>query len=148
MLLWQGDRIQGSGVLKFEPTLSVREIGEALRQVVTRASIGKTDIRQASSLACHEGNEAPSALSDAPEDPVHGGVDGILERGAVQYEGDWDRGMIHGQGTMIFTDGSKYTGHWSQNVEQGKGTRWYLTGEVCHPPPPLQRPCPSKSRCC
>jgi hypothetical protein len=39
------------------------------------------------------------------------------------YEGDWQQGVMHGSGTMVFTDGVKYEGQFEHNSITGTGVR-------------------------
>lgn len=38
------------------------------------------------------------------------------------YEGERVEGVKQGQGTFIYTDGSKYVGQWTNNQMHGQGT--------------------------
>ncbi len=41
--------------------------------------------------------------------------------GGVSYEGEWDNGVFHGQGTLTFANGSKLVGEFKNGVIQGIG---------------------------
>ena len=41
------------------------------------------------------------------------------------YEGRWENGQKHGQGTLVFASGAKYVGGWKYNKRNGKGTYTY-----------------------
>jgi len=38
------------------------------------------------------------------------------------YEGEFQEGKYHGQGTLTFPDGGKYEGEWKEGVRHGQGT--------------------------
>ena len=37
------------------------------------------------------------------------------------YQGEWKRGIQHGQGKMVFADGTVKEGYFENNVFKGKG---------------------------
>ena len=39
----------------------------------------------------------------------------------LEYDGEFENGVIHGDGVMKFTDGATYTGTFSNGVRHGKG---------------------------
>ncbi len=39
-----------------------------------------------------------------------------------KYDGQWDRGLMDGQGTMIQANGDKYVGKWREGKRWGSGT--------------------------
>ena len=40
----------------------------------------------------------------------------------IKYIGYWENDQYHGQGLMMYADGSKFDGFWSHNQRHGKGT--------------------------
>ncbi|MDO9707667.1 MORN repeat-containing protein [Paracraurococcus lichenis] len=53
----------------------------------------------------------------------------VLARGyAVSYVGDWKDGRPHGDGVMVFTNGSRYDGTWRQGLPEGIGSFWTADG--------------------
>ena len=40
----------------------------------------------------------------------------------IKYIGYWENDQFHGQGLMMYADGSKFDGFWSHNQQHGKGT--------------------------
>jgi hypothetical protein len=42
--------------------------------------------------------------------------------GMIEYEGDWHRGMKHGEGTAVFANDMVYRGAWSDDVPHGRGS--------------------------
>ena len=49
--------------------------------------------------------------------------------GAI-YKGEFKDGKRHGQGTIIYPDGSEYVGQWQNNSPNGQGTLTYFYGEI------------------
>ena len=45
-----------------------------------------------------------------------------------KYVGEWKGNDFHGQGTMIFTDGTKYVGEWKNGKYDGQGTYTWSDG--------------------
>ena len=52
-----------------------------------------------------------------------------LKNGAV-YNGDWQEGKRHGQGTQKWPDGSKYEGEWQDDKANGYGKLMHADGDV------------------
>lgn len=52
-----------------------------------------------------------------------------LKNGAV-YNGDWQEGKRHGQGTQKWPDGSKYEGEWKDDKANGYGKLMHADGDV------------------
>ncbi len=48
---------------------------------------------------------------------------------AKEYDGEFRSGKIHGEGNMIYTDGSKYEGEFKDNKKHGTGTMLYRNGD-------------------
>ena len=46
------------------------------------------------------------------------------------YEGEYMKGMRHGEGTYTFADGEKYKGQWFQDQQHGQGVTTLLTAIV------------------
>ena len=46
------------------------------------------------------------------------------------YEGEWQRGVRHGQGRMVGRDGRTYDGEWRDGVKDGAGTYTWANGDV------------------
>ena len=42
--------------------------------------------------------------------------------GNILYQGEWEQGVKHGQGTHYYQNGVKYTGDWKNNRKEGQGT--------------------------
>ena len=47
-----------------------------------------------------------------------------------EYDGEWQYGLQHGQGTMIYVTGSRYKGAWSQGKWHGEGEYTSADGTV------------------
>lgn len=47
-----------------------------------------------------------------------------------RYQGDLLNGLPHGEGTMIYGDGSRYVGQWEKGVRVGIGKLKYADGRV------------------
>ena len=45
-----------------------------------------------------------------------------------QYQGEWNGGKKHGQGSLLMKDGSTYTGNFVNGEISGKGTRTWECG--------------------
>lgn len=45
----------------------------------------------------------------------------------LSYDGEWKNGVISGQGTMIWTNGTKYIGCWENDKRNGIGTMYTVT---------------------
>ena len=55
-----------------------------------------------------------------------------LDRGVklhAIYEGDWNRGKKHGQGTYYFSGGDKYVGEWKDGKKHGQGAYFFSEGD-------------------
>mmetsp|Transcript_23481 Transcript_23481/g.20409 ORF Transcript_23481/g.20409 Transcript_23481/m.20409 type:complete len:198 (+) Transcript_23481:701-1294(+) len=68
--------------------------------------------------------------NDEPEDndlPRLGPYE--LENSAV-YIGQWKKGLRHGRGKQIWSDGSQYEGYWRNNMANGKGRLIHADGDV------------------
>ena len=48
---------------------------------------------------------------------------------AGKYEGEWKDGKMHGQGTMIYSDGGNYKGEWKDGNKHGQGTVILFDGD-------------------
>lgn len=48
----------------------------------------------------------------------------------IKYEGEWKRNKFHGEGYMIYNDGSTYQGHWLNGRPLGKGLITWPSGDV------------------
>ena len=44
------------------------------------------------------------------------------------YDGEWKNGLMHGEGTYLFSDGCTYRGYWRLNLQEGVGTAEYPVG--------------------
>mmetsp|Transcript_11635 Transcript_11635/g.35978 ORF Transcript_11635/g.35978 Transcript_11635/m.35978 type:complete len:170 (-) Transcript_11635:1556-2065(-) len=71
-----------------------------------------------------EGEEAPAAA--APAKLRHG--KGTLTTGEYSYTGDFERDVIHGEGTFTFASGASYNGSWTNGVYDGAGTYTWSDG--------------------
>jgi hypothetical protein len=49
--------------------------------------------------------------------------------GGEKYEGNWENGKMHGQGTYYYPFGNKYEGNWKNGTMHGKGTYTYRFGK-------------------
>ena len=47
-----------------------------------------------------------------------------------RYEGLWDNGVKHGQGTYKFDDASSYVGQWRNDQKHGKGLYTFSDGTI------------------
>eukprot|EP00397_Hematodinium_sp_SG-2012_P009454 GEMP01009538.1.p1 GENE.GEMP01009538.1~~GEMP01009538.1.p1 ORF type:complete len:1005 (+),score=261.73 GEMP01009538.1:25-3039(+) len=47
-----------------------------------------------------------------------------------KYEGQWDDGLRHGEGTFYYANGSSYKGQWSENKKHGHGVYTYDDGSI------------------
>ncbi len=47
-----------------------------------------------------------------------------------EYDGDWQNDKRHGQGKMLYYDGSSYEGQWVNNLRQGQGTMVFSNKET------------------
>ena len=58
-----------------------------------------------------------------------GGVSDLCERylSSVVYDGLWQDGKMHGQGTYVFPNGNRYEGEWQNDVKSGYGVLSYGT---------------------
>ena len=45
------------------------------------------------------------------------------------YTGQFEDNMMHGQGTMVYADGSKYEGQFREGKKCGHGTRFFASGD-------------------
>jgi len=45
-----------------------------------------------------------------------------------RYEGDWEDGEKHGQGTLTYADGGSYEGEWENNLRHGYGVNIWANG--------------------
>jgi len=54
---------------------------------------------------------------------------GKEENLAARYEGNWNRGEKHGEGTYFFPDGSRYEGKWKNGKQHGQGTYFFPNGD-------------------
>eukprot|EP00727_Mastigamoeba_balamuthi_P004180 m51a1_g1376 hypothetical protein (1390) ;mRNA; r:435518-441159 len=59
---------------------------------------------------------AYSAAAARGADPV-----APLHRRLNAYNGQWDNGERHGQGTFVYADGSRYSGMWAHGRKEGEG---------------------------
>ena len=49
----------------------------------------------------------------------------------TRYEGGWQSGRPHGQGTIVLADGvSKYSGGWGNGKKHGKGSETNADGSI------------------
>ncbi|KAJ9512188.1 hypothetical protein QJQ45_012658 [Haematococcus lacustris] len=53
----------------------------------------------------------------------------LNEDGSHQYQGDWQRDMKWGHGTMRYANGDSYTGQWKADMKCGQGT---MVWSSCH----------------
>ena len=52
------------------------------------------------------------------------------EVGGTSYEGEWEDGVFHGQGTLILADGSKLSGNFVEGIIRGEGKVIYPEGHI------------------
>ena len=55
---------------------------------------------------------------------------GVLTTPLGTYEGQFEQGDEHGQGTMTYKDGSVYKGSFEEGAPHGQGTMTYKDGSV------------------
>ena len=46
-----------------------------------------------------------------------------------EYVGEWKDDKMHGQGTLVWTNGDKYVGEWKENKKNGQGTLIWAVGD-------------------
>lgn len=59
------------------------------------------------------------------------GAPGVPRSGA-SYEGDWNRGFMHGTGTHVSLNGGRYEGGWMRDEKHGLGRKVYPNGDSYH----------------
>ncbi|CAI2374964.1 unnamed protein product [Moneuplotes crassus] len=59
---------------------------------------------------------------------IHGTSNASTKGGSETYEGDWNKDLMHGEGTYLFTNGARYTGQWVNGKRHGTGRIEYLDG--------------------
>lgn len=47
-----------------------------------------------------------------------------------RYEGNFNNGIFHGEGTMYYSNGNVYSGLWKLDLKDGFGKMIYSNGEV------------------
>ena len=58
---------------------------------------------------------------------MHG--QGVLTKGDHKiYEGEWKEGLQHGKGTYIWENGNKYVGEWKEGKKHGEAEIFFDTG--------------------
>ena len=62
-----------------------------------------------------EGLDTQSTVS------ADGGKESAGQNYEYVYEGEWHRGLRHGEGRLIYPTGEEYVGHWVKNVRHGVG---------------------------
>ncbi len=45
----------------------------------------------------------------------------IYSNDGSYYEGDFDKGKLHGNGLFIYSDGRRYDGEWAEGKPHNKG---------------------------
>jgi hypothetical protein len=45
-----------------------------------------------------------------------------------KYDGEWEKGLPHGFGTMLYCSGEWYTGQWQQGKRHGEGKATFFDG--------------------
>lgn len=58
----------------------------------------------------------------------HYAAQGTLTTGEYSYTGDFERDVIHGEGTFTFASGASYKGSWTNGVYDGAGTYTWSDG--------------------
>lgn len=56
--------------------------------------------------------------------------DGPSQQMNNRYQGQWDNGVRHGEGTFYYANGAKYCGSWDVNVKSGEGRYTFEDGKV------------------
>ena len=51
-----------------------------------------------------------------------------IKNSKYKYLGQWKNGGSHGKGTSTYADGSKYVGEWMDDTKNGLGTLTYADG--------------------
>jgi hypothetical protein len=46
-----------------------------------------------------------------------------------RYEGAWEEGLQHGEGSCAYASGDAYSGGWARGARSGKGTCAYANGD-------------------
>ncbi|KAI9017402.1 hypothetical protein BC832DRAFT_527486, partial [Gaertneriomyces semiglobifer] len=54
----------------------------------------------------------------------------VCETSSSRYEGDWQKGIVHGHGKLLYDGGSYYEGEWRDGMKHGKGVMMYASGSV------------------
>ena len=49
---------------------------------------------------------------------------------AASYEGEWEKGMFHGQGRQVDAEGNVYEGEFKGGLKDGEGKMVYASGET------------------
>ena len=47
-----------------------------------------------------------------------------------EYDGEWQNGVMHGQGTLVWKTGERYDGEWKNGKEDGQGVFTHSDGSV------------------
>ena len=58
---------------------------------------------------------------EVKEDSPHGLGKLSHSKGALSYEGSWMNGLRHGEGKVVYADGSTYEGSWKNGLRYGEG---------------------------
>jgi hypothetical protein len=69
---------------------------------------------------------APARPRLTPPPPTPSPLVARYTTGAV-YDGQFDRGVRHGEGTLKFANGDTYAGRWDGDVKEGKGVMTWVT---------------------
>ena len=105
---WRGGLMEGRGVIYFKGDMKA----EALLQASVELTLYDVHLEPIAQN-CRYNTTLPN---------IKGG----------KYDGEWRRGLMHGKGTLTFSDGCTYTGEWDEAAMTGKGVMSYLSADTYH----------------
>jgi hypothetical protein len=89
----------------------------ALSDTNRQTSVGQDP---ANITVCHDG-QAAKGLDSKDTMSRDGGTGRAGRKYEYEYEGEWQHGLRHGEGRLLYPTGETYVGEWIKNVRHGVG---------------------------
>ncbi|EKX33667.1 hypothetical protein GUITHDRAFT_120116 [Guillardia theta CCMP2712] len=116
---WENDLMHGQGSYMWNDAI---EVGGGMKKLVLKASCKdmrcQTPGRERGILSVDSFQASARGSPSAKRCSIHG----------TRYQGEFERGVKNGYGTLSMQDGSKYEGMWQNNRFQGKASRSFSEG--------------------
>ena len=94
------------------------------------AIAGPAEMAEMAEMAARRGAVSPPSFLSSGGSALHVQIEdaATLPGGARRFEGAWEHGMPHGEGTATYADGAVYVGGMARGARDGEGRMTYADG--------------------